>query len=392
MASGGVGTGLLGDNGAPRIEGTIRANGAIARAWLKSQQEDFSLRRGIFSSVTTPRDQSILRWEIVFTAPGMDYSGDANPTEFALVASSLASLGGDSIKYFPHDRAMQIEHLMSQIRVIGVAQDTVHYEGTSDSPATSTLAINIFGLVSTACARPHNFGDYLIAVPRDLSLPGEDASYLPMGMSKNKVNLMFVPVDASGLSFASTIKRNMRHFAAHPENYKQAFNASSDPHGSGRVWAMKTVRRFLSYNLVIGLYALRDDQQKRGADANELKVIDHVFGLAVASTGLIGERGFSEEQLGFQTHLQRMACLNSMADYRTPLAVGYDPATMSNKYLNDANRVTPGDGGGRLLQMQLDMHTEFFSAMAQMFRETETPDARAAKSQQKKGVGEVILL
>lgn len=384
----GFGSGSLGNEGAPRTEGQIRISGQIAKKWLTKKNRDYSLMKGLFGGNPTDKEKDVENQELVYYVDGMQYSGDVDDKQFVPIATTLGDLGAEARQLFPHDVEMQKEHLMSRIIVVGASAATVYFAGTGDGGAHSTVAINIFGLVSHGCPRAVSIGDYLRPTPRDPMAEGENSNYLPNNASEFKVTLMLTPVDMSGISFANCIKRNMRHFQANPENYKQAFDVYSNPHGSGRVWAMNTMRTFLNYNVLIGLFALNETIDPKDKMS---KAVNDVFALFSERSGLLTGRLPTGSQLSFQNHLQSVACLNDMLEYNSERAFGYNRQTKRNKFLNQDGDVitTPG---GRLLEMQLNMHTMFYSAMAQMYRETEVAFARAAKSMKEGGVGESILL
>lgn len=386
----GVGTGRLGVIGAPRYELNIRVNGRLARYAL--DQRAYDAKQQSLWPKTDDLDMDARRWEIVYRMKNgaFDFAGDGDENNFAIVATSLNDLPVDPA--FSNDPHMARQFIMDSIEPLGIWHDDVAKGETADGLFNSNAAIFVTGLVTFPAYRKLTTGKYLRCVPHYPLDQGEDRNFLPNNMPRTKCVLRLEEIDMSGMSFAHTLQMNMKHFIMNKDAYRAAYDKISKIEASKRLANLATLRNFIMYNaIIVAAFA--------GKSADEAKQRSYtvVFEDLLKRSELCSGREPSPPAVEFLNKMQRHAALDSPAQYKTDLAVGWEDDTKKNVFLSAMGYPIEGaydpDINGRLgllMEMQLNMHKQFYAAMG-AFMHSERPFAKCVRGVDEHGVAEIVL-
>lgn len=374
-------------------------SGTLARNALYKTRQTAQHQFTVFP-VGHEEEASIMDGEIVFTTAGFRNTTDSR--SFAPVASSLNGFGAKAIQAFPMNKLLQIDHVMHNLRIIGVAQSTVQAEPTKHMIRSSVVTIATRGVVTVPAFRNLPLGAYVQAVPRIPMARGEDSNHTYPGVPKSKVSLMLVPVSTewSQYDFAQTMRRNMYAFLQDPPNYKQAFAPNEDYTGMARIFAMETARRFFMYNIVMGLYGLvmHAPQNKQQALGEALNTIADSFndrenaedGIRRLDNiiGLTRERN-EDEQLDWMSEITQTLMLPSLASVHTKYAFGFRDNRNSLVH-GDAGEIV-SDQRGQLLRMQKNMHTKYYAGLAEIVRNAPQIVGKVTRAAPQGGMADITL-
>lgn len=359
-------------------------------------------------SVGNDNEASIKANEILFTTKA--FERDATSNSSAPVASSLNGMGEDSVRAFPNDPEMQMEHLMSQITVVGHASSSVEYDIREAPNESNMVTINVTGNVTVPAHRVLPLAKLVKVVPRVPAWQGEDTNSRITGTPATKATLMVVPADDewATIDFAHTLQRNMKHFLHDPTKYEGAFHApgSQNMRGLERIFAMKVSRQFHIYSAIMGFFSFiwrapNDDTRRSIRDAFtntvnpngavEKSKLDDLATLMKNQIGL-GEPHLTPEQEMWQRDIVKTLMLPDRGLTFTEYAMGFDPRTQSNTLVAAASREPVGGNKGQILNMQLNLPTQYFAALAAMMRQHNNHViGRVTKQAKPRGMADILL-
>jgi len=328
---------------------------------LKDQERVIDGKPPLFPPLADKDSMGIIKGEIV-CRPKNERGGSSR---LVPVRSLLNNMGSAELAAFPDDPDIAMELLVAGLGKIGVAwADAPMRSRETVVTPIQEIAVAVSGLVSTSTWHNWDVGQLgrIIAY-----LPSSQAekTYKPGGQDWKKARLILVPVDnPDDMHFSRVLERNFRLFNALPaqgqrENAYVQYMSTHRGIGNKYLEAMQQTYEFPAVSLVAGIQGLKafKDAQAGGVTGNN--------GLDNAIDDMAAQLGNLVQLLGMHMTTTRMtpaqkgarssvarAVFLGRGDVRSPVAIGWNPATQTNDAM--AGKSPSMAPMGRALEKQIN--------------------------------------